>query len=110
MWTLEAMPTSIFINDDDDYDDITSRYKTIVVHWVISLFLLVFRWDFRWVLNSDWDQRSAKNEVIFTLGLSDSLNVSLKPNFGLSDRRETPDTPGDLENIIAHKKLQLNKF
>ena len=42
MWTLEAMPTSIFINDDDDYDDITSRYKTIVVHWVISLFYQYF--------------------------------------------------------------------
>jgi len=25
--------------------------------WIISFFGLVFRWDFRWVLNSDWDQR-----------------------------------------------------
>jgi len=25
----------------------------------------VFRWDFRWVLNSDWDQRSAKKWSCF---------------------------------------------
>ena len=32
----------------------------LLSHRVISLFGSVFRWDFRWVLNSDWDQRSAK--------------------------------------------------
>jgi len=30
----------------------------LFTQWVISFFGLVFRWDFRWVLNSDWDQRS----------------------------------------------------
>ena len=32
---------------------------------VISLVGLVFRWAFRWVLNSDWDQRSAKKWSLF---------------------------------------------
>jgi len=48
--------------------------------WVLSLFGLVFRRDFRRVLNSDWDQRSAKNVKSFL------LSDSLRPNFGLSDR------------------------
>jgi len=37
------------------------------IQWVISIFGSVFRWDFRWVLNSDWDQRSAKSKVVFRL-------------------------------------------
>jgi len=36
-----------------------------VCHWVILLFGLVFCWDLRWCLNSDWDQRSAKNVKSF---------------------------------------------
>ena len=47
---------------------------------------LVFRWDFRLVLNSDWDQRWAKKWTRFSFGLSESLSDSLKLNFGLSDR------------------------
>jgi len=47
-----------------------------------SLFGLVFRW----VLHLDWDQRSAKKCSCFSFGLSNSLSVSLRPNFGLSDR------------------------
>ena len=33
----------------------------------IGSFHSVFRWDFRWVLNSNWDQRPAKSEVVFRL-------------------------------------------
>ena len=35
--------------------------------WVISLIALVFRWDYHRVLSSQWDQRSAKSEVIKVL-------------------------------------------
>jgi len=42
---------------------------------------------FRSVLNSDWDQRSAKKwSLFFSFGISESLGNLLKPNFGLSDR------------------------
>ena len=36
-------------------------------YWVTLLFGLVFRWDHRWVQNTDWDQRSAKSEVNFSV-------------------------------------------
>ena len=52
------------------------------MHWFILLFGSAFRWDYRWDLNSDWDQRSAKKWSRFSFGLSDSLNVSLRLNFG----------------------------
>jgi len=35
------------------------KFYVISRYWVSSLFRSVFRWDYRWVLNSDWDWRSA---------------------------------------------------
>jgi len=44
-----------------------SRYVfSTLIYRVISLFGLVSRWDYRWVLNSDWDRKfKPKSEVIF---------------------------------------------
>ena len=47
------------------------------IQWVTSLFGLVFRWDHRWVQNTDWDQRSAKNEVNFSVWTQRSLSPKL---------------------------------
>jgi len=57
------------------------------LQWVISRFRPIFLWDYRWVLNSDRDQGSAKKlSRFFTFELSDSLSVWRRPNFRLSDR------------------------
>jgi len=49
----------------------------ILVNYILGHFGFgsVFRWDFRWVLNSDWDRRSAKKWSRFLFGLSHSLSV-----------------------------------
>ena len=52
---------------------------TVLTHWVTSLFGLVFRWDHRWLQNTDWDQRSAKNGHFFVWSQR-SLSNSLRPN------------------------------
>ena len=43
-----------------DFAQQKTNTKSEMTHCVISLCGSVFHWDFRWVLNSDWDQRSAK--------------------------------------------------
>ena len=45
---------------DTSFNRPKTQYSDELLKWVSSLFGSVFRWDFRWVLNSDWDQRSAK--------------------------------------------------
>ena len=53
--------------------------KLYDVHWVTSLFGLVSHWDHRWVQNTDWDQRSAKSEVIFSVWTQRSELSALRP-------------------------------
>jgi len=44
---------------------------------VISLFGLVFRWDFHGVLNSDWDQRKVKSFFVWTQRIVQRLSYWL---------------------------------
>jgi len=53
----------MFIKNDKAVYSHTGR------HWVGSLIDLVFLWDYRWVLNSDSDRRSAKIWSHFLYGL-----------------------------------------
>ena len=51
-----------------------------------TLFGLVFRWHFCWVINSDWDQRSSKNWSSFSFGLSEIAETKLRAERSLNPK------------------------
>ena len=48
---------------DRGYELVCHAIYLFTTQWVILIVGLVFRWDFRRVLNSDWDQSSTESEV-----------------------------------------------
>ena len=64
-WRVKTLETVLKENNHMDVMFAKLLYW-LAIQRVISRFGSVFRWDYRWVLNSDWDQRyEPKSEVVF---------------------------------------------